>query len=197
MLHTVVFIGRSGCGKGTQAALLKERIIARDPDKRQLLYVETGENFRQFIRGVTFSAKLSKEIYEADKRQPNFLGSYMWAQTLIDQLDENMHLFLDGVARSRPEAELLTTAFEFYGREKPTIVYLNVSRKWSEERLLARGREDDRTLAKITKRLDWFDRDTLPAVQYFKENRFYNFLDINGEQSIEEVQAEILAIYEN
>jgi adenylate kinase family enzyme len=196
MLHTLVFIGRSGCGKGTQAALLKERIIARDPDKRQLLYVETGERFRQFIRGETFSSRLSKVVYEADKRQPNFLGSYMWAQTFIEELDENMHIFLDGVARSRPEAELLTTAFEFYGRERPTIIYLNVSRQWSEDRLLARGREDDKTLAKITKRLDWFERDTLPAIEYFKQNRFFNFLDINGEQSIEQVQADIIAAYE-
>jgi adenylate kinase family enzyme len=197
MLHTVVFIGRSGCGKGTQAALLKERIIARDPDKRQLLYVETGERFRQFFRGDTYTERLAKEIYELDERQPNFLGSYMWSQILIDEFHENMHLFLDGVARSRPEAELITTAFEFYKREKPTIIYLNVSRKWSEDRLLARGREDDKTLSKITKRLDWFERDTLPSIEYFKQLRFYRFLDINGEQSIEKVQKDIIEAYES
>jgi adenylate kinase family enzyme len=196
MLHTVVFIGRSGCGKGTQAALLKERIIARDPNKRQLLYVETGAQFRQFFHGETFTQRLAKEVYEADERQPNFLGSYMWCETLIQELGDDMHLFLDGVARARAEAELLTTAFEFYKRERPTIVYLNVSRKWSEERLLARGREDDRTLGKITKRLDWFESDTLPAIEYFKQMRFYRFLDINGEQSIEKVQEDIISAYE-
>ncbi|MBX4189180.1 nucleoside monophosphate kinase [Candidatus Parcubacteria bacterium] len=197
MLHTVIFIGRSGCGKGTQASLLKERLIARDPDKRQLLYVETGERFRQFIRGGSYSSRLSKEIYDADKRQANFLGSFMWSQTLIEELEENMHIFFDGVARSRPEAELLTTAFEFYKRERPVVVYLNVSRKWSEDRLLARGREDDTTLAKITKRLDWFEKDTLPAVEYLKQSSFYKFLDINGEQSIEKVERDIVAAYES
>ncbi len=197
MLHTVIFMGRSGCGKGTQAALLKERIIARDPNKRQLLYIETGDKFRQFIRGPGYSAKLSNAIYQADMRQPNFLGSYMWSQILIDELDENMHIFLDGVARSRPEAEMLTTAFEFYGRQKPTVMYLNVSRKWSEERLLARGRSDDRTLDKINKRLDWFDKDVMPSIEYFKSNPFYTFLDINGEQSIEAVQRDIVAAYES
>ncbi len=45
---------------------------------------------------------------------------------------------------------------------------------------------------KIKKRLDWFDTDVQPVIDWFKSNDFYNFLDINGEQTIEEVHQEIM-----
>ncbi|PIQ66299.1 MAG: hypothetical protein COV96_02070, partial [Candidatus Zambryskibacteria bacterium CG11_big_fil_rev_8_21_14_0_20_42_18] len=66
MLHTIIFIGRSGCGKGTQAGLLKDYIADLDEDKHQILSVESGERFRQFIRGQSFSSELSRKVYEND-----------------------------------------------------------------------------------------------------------------------------------
>ena len=195
MTHTVIFIGRSGCGKGTQAALLMDRFHKHDVDKRQILYVETGERFRQFIRGEGFSAKLSQQVYKKDLRQPDFLGCFMWASMLVEELDEHMHIVFDGAPRSAPEAALVTTALQFYKREKPTVIYINVSRKWSEERLLARGRSDDKTLDKINKRLNWFDEDVLPAIEYFKKDKFYRYIEINGEQKIEKVFADLVAEY--
>ena len=197
MLHTIVFIGRSGCGKGTQADLLKNYLARLDSDKHQILYIETGERFRRFIGGDSFSSKLSKEIYEKDERQPDFLACLMWAGMLAEELGPDMHLVFDGAPRSHNEAILLTTALKFYKRAESTIVYLDVSRKWAEDHLLGRGRQDDRTLSKINKRLDWFEADTWPAVEYFKTNSFYRFLEINGEQPIEKVHADIIAAYGN
>ncbi|MHB1330429.1 MAG: nucleoside monophosphate kinase [Minisyncoccota bacterium] len=196
MLHTVIFIGRSGCGKGTQAGLIRNRIAEHDLDKRSILYVESGDKFREFVRGNNFSAKLSKVIYDRDDRQPDFLACLMWGGMLLEQLEENMHLVFDGVARSESEAKMLTTALWFYERVKPTVVYINVSRKWSEEHLLARGRSDDVNIERIDKRLDWFDKDVIPAIEYFKSNPFYRVIEINGEQSVEAVHAEIISKYE-
>lgn len=195
MLHTVIFIGRSGCGKGTQADLLRQRIHDLDTDKRQILYVESGERFRRFIQGESYSSKLSQEIYAKDERQPDFLACWMWGDILINELDRNMHLMFDGVARAMDESQVLTTALKFYKRERATVIYLDVSRKWSEDRLLARRRLDDRTLSKIDKRLDWFDNDVLPAIDYFKKNPYYRVLEINGEQPIEKVHADIVKAY--
>lgn len=195
-MHTIIFIGRSGCGKGTQADLLKNRIKKFDPNDRQILYVETGEHFRNFVRGQSFSSRLSRAAYEKDERQPDFLACYMWSNMLLEELDENMHLVIDGAPRALDEAQILTSALTFYSREKPAVIYLNVSRKWSEERLLSRHRGDDASLSRIDKRLDWFDKDVMPAVEYFKNNDYYRFFDINGEQSIEQVHAEIVAQYD-
>jgi adenylate kinase family enzyme len=196
-LHTIIFIGRSGCGKGTQADLLKDRIAHYDTEKRPILYVESGDKFREFIRGEGFSSKLSKAIYDKDERQPDFLACLMWGNMLLDELEDNMHLVLDGAPRALSEALLMSTAFDFYKRENPVVIYLNVSRRWSEDRLLGRGRADDRSLQKINKRLDWFDRDVIPAVDFFREDPRYKFLEINGEQTIEKVHADIVNRMEN
>jgi adenylate kinase family enzyme len=120
----------------------------------------------------------------------------MWANVLIEEMAPDMHLVFDGAPRAHAEAELLTTALQFYSREKPAVIHINVSREWAEKRLLARGRADDRTLAKITKRLNWFDEDVVPAVEYFRANPYYRFLEIDGEQSIEEVHADIIRAYD-
>jgi adenylate kinase len=196
MLETVIFIGRSGCGKGTQADLFRDRITRLDSKKRKILYVESGDRFRKFIRGESFSSKLSKKIYDLDLRQPDFLACLMWAGLLTEELGEDMHVIFDGAPRSKPEAELLTTALEFYKRTKPAVIHIDVSRRWSEDRLLARGRSDDVSLAKIDKRLDWFDHDVKPAIEYFKSVPFYRVLEVNGEQSIEKVHRDIIAQYD-
>jgi adenylate kinase len=196
MLHTVILIGRSGCGKGTQAALLRDRFHKRDLDKRQILYVETGDRFRQFIREKTFSAKLAKEVNDSGGLQPPFLAAWMWGNVLIEELGPDMHLMFDGAPRALSEAELLTTAFHFFGRKKVTVIYLNVSKKWSEERLLSRGRSDDANLKKIHNKLKWFDENVLPVIEFFKKNPLYKVIEINGEQPIEKVQLDIIAAYD-
>jgi len=196
MLHTVIFVGRSGCGKGTQADLFKNRIYRQDDEKRPILYVESGQHFRQFVRGKNFSSQLSKVIYENDERQPDFLACWVWSNILIEELNEAMHLIFDGAPRARAEAEILTTAMRFYRRERPVVIHINVSRRWSEERLLSRGRSDDLNLAKIDKRLDWFDKDVAPTIAYFKSDPFYRFIEIDGEQSIEKVHSDIVAAYD-
>jgi adenylate kinase family enzyme len=182
--QTFIFIGRSGCGKGTQAELLQKYLKEKDP-AGEILYIETGANFREFMKGEKHSNFLAKEIYERGDRQPDFLAVWMWSHVLIDKMKGTEHLFFDGITRSLPEAETFTTA-------KVTVVYLNVSREWSETRLTARGRSDDKSLDEIRKRLDWFDQDSYPAVEYFNVRKDYNLLDINGEQSVEDVHKEIL-----
>jgi len=68
---------------------------------------------------------------------------------------------------------------------------MNVSREWSKERLLGRGRKDDDP-EEIKKRLDWYETEVAPVVEYYKDNPKYNFIDVNGEQTIEEVHKEII-----
>jgi adenylate kinase len=188
--QTFIFIGRSGCGKGTQAELLQKFLKTKDP-KGEIFYIETGANFREFIKGEKYSNKLSNKIYESGRRQPDFLAIWMWAHVLLEKLKGTEHLFLDGITRSLPEAMTFTTALEFYDR-KATVVHLNVSREWSKERLLARKRSDDINPEEIEKRLNWFDRDSAPAIGYFKVNDRYNLIQVNGERSIEEIHKDIV-----
>lgn len=189
--QTFILIGRSGCGKGTQGELLAKHLKSIDKEKREIYYLETGANFREFFKEKSYSAKLAKNVYEKDERQPDFIAVWMWAHQFLKDLKEDEHLFADGTCRSLPEAEIFDTALKFYNR-KANVIYIDVSRKWSENHLLKRGREDDATLGKIERRLNWFDRDTMKAIDYYSTHPDYNFVKVSGEQSIEKVHADIV-----
>ena len=189
---TFIFIGRSGCGKGTQASLLMDYIKQKDIEKRPIFYLETGQRFRDFIKSGSHSANLSNEVYKADIRQPDFLAVWMWSHLLIENLKGNEHLVIDGTPRSLQEAMVLETAIDFYKLEKPNVIYIDVGRKWSEERLLSRGRLDDASIVRIDKRLNWFDKDVVPALKFMKKSKKFNFIKINGEQTIGQVNQEIM-----
>lgn len=190
--ETFVFIGRSGCGKGTQAALLQAELEKRDPGKK-IHYIETGANFRQFIKGEKYSNKLADEIYKKGNRQPDFLAIWMWAHIILDKLEGPEHIVFDGTPRSLPEAEALTTAMSFYGRTEVHVINLDVSREWSRDRLMSRGRFDDKDEEEIKKRLDWFEKDTYPAIAYFGSHPPYRLHTIHAERPITEVHADIMS----
>lgn len=189
--QTFIFIGRSGCGKGTQAILLREHLKKQNP-KADIFYLETGARFRQFIGGKSHSSKLSSKIYLSGDRQPDFLAIFIWAQILIENLKGGEHLIIDGTPRSLDEAKILDTALSFYGRKNPVVIYLNISKQAAEERLRARKRIDDKDDDKNDKRLNWFETDVYPAVTFLKNNSAYRFLEIDGENSPEEIHEDII-----
>ena len=180
MPHTFIFIGRSGCGKGTQAELLMEHIKNFEENPQEVLYVETGRKFRDFIEGTSFSSRQARKVMERSDRQPDFLAVRMWSEVLTDNLSGSEHIIFDGTPRSMPEAEMLDTAMKFYNRGLVRVVHIDVSRTWSEARLKSRGRKDDKSLSDIKKRLDWFDDDVEPAIRYYEENKDYKYIKVNG-----------------
>lgn len=189
--QTFIFIGRSGCGKGTQAELLMEKLRGRS--KRPVFHLESGSLFRDFVEGDSYSSQLAKTIMDRGERQPDFLAVWMWSHLLVKNLVEEEHLVLDGTPRSLAEAMTLDTAMKFYGRERPKVIYLNISPDSSVNRLTSRDRQDDRSIANIAKKLAWFETSVMPALEYYKNNKDYDFIEINGESSTEEIHAEILA----
>lgn len=187
--QTFVFIGRSGCGKGTQAELLMKALNEKD-NKNDIFYLETGQKFRDFIGAPGYSNDLARVIQENGGLQPSFLAVWIWSDIMIEKVVANQHLVIDGTPRKLGEALIFTDAMKFYSR-KPNIIYMNVSRKWSEDRLAERHRSDDE-LATVKRRLDWFDTDVMPAVEYFSKNLDVNFLNIDGERSIDEIHTDIV-----
>lgn len=190
-LQTFIFIGRSGCGKGTQAILLREHFKKQNP-KTDIFYLETGAEFREFIGGEKYSSKLSSKVYLSGDRQPDFLAIFIWSQILIENLKGGEHLIIDGTPRSLDEAKILDTALSFYERKNPIVVYLNISKEAAEERLRARKRIDDKDDGKNDKRLSWFETDVSPAIEFLKNNPRYHFLEVDGENSPEEIHEEVI-----
>jgi adenylate kinase len=190
-LQTFIFIGRSGCGKGTQVALLQEYLKKQD-QKRYIFYIETGERFRQFIKEHSLSSRSAAEIYKAGSRQPDFIAVWMWSHLLVERMAGEEHVIFDGTPRSLHEAQILDTAITFFDRHRPHVLYFNISRETSKARMISRRRMDDINPEEIERRLNWFETDVIPAVEYFRNYPKYNFVELNGEQPVDVVQQELL-----
>ena len=186
--QTFVLVGRSGSGKGTQANLLMEKIKQFGP--ADIFYLQTGQRFRDFISSPGYTTELSKGLEESGKLQPSFLAIWIWSNILIENLKMTQHLVIDGTPRKLGEAVIFIDAMKFYER-RARVINIEVSREWSKERLLGRQRSDD-VEALIDKRLDWFDLDVLPVIEYFRSCGEVDFYNINGEQTIEEVHQDIV-----
>ena len=185
-----IFIGRSGAGKGTQAKLVVERLKAEE-SANDVLYIQSGGEFREFIKGPSETAQRARKVNDVGGLQPEFLAVYMWIGVLVKNYQTGDNLVFDGTPRKLHEAGVLHSIFDFYGIEKPTVVYINVSAKWATDHLVLRGRQDD-TKNEIAKRLSWFDTDVLPCIEYYKNSPSYNFIEINGEQSVEDVNKDVM-----
>jgi adenylate kinase len=189
-LKTIIFTGRSGCGKGTQAEMIKKYLA--ENDYRKTFHLESGERFRKFIKGESYSSYLSKKIAEEGGLQPEFLSTWVWSSEMIENLQEDMHILLDGTPRRLAEAKVLESAFDFFERPKVDIVYINVSKEWSIQKLQSRGRADDIDINDVLERMKWFETDVVPAIDYYRLQNSHNFHEINGEQDIDTVHQDIL-----
>src|SRR4051812_6706129 len=104
--QTIIFMGRSGCGKGTQSKLVMDYLKEKDPS-RDIFYLETGERFRQFISGDSYSSKLSRKIMEEGTLQPAFIAIHIWSHEFLDHLKGDEHMVLDGTPRTLSEVSAL------------------------------------------------------------------------------------------
>ncbi len=189
-----IFIGRSGCGKGTQAELLIKRLKEVDPS-RDTLYIQTGQEFRKFIQGQSFTEKQSADYYKTDKLQPEFLAIKMWVDFLVDRYNGNEHIIFDGTPRKLHEAKVLDSVFDFFGfntaATKPYVINIDISADEALKRLLLRKRLDD-AADDVKKRLSWYETDVAPTVEYYRNNPDFHFMEINGERAPEEIHADIV-----
>lgn len=191
---TFIFIGSSGSGKGTQVSLLKDEIQKKTPET-PIFYLQTGQYFREFIKQDSFAAGIAKLAIDNGERAPDFLAMYIWSKVFVENLIGDEHLIIDGSPRSINEAKNLDIALKFFKREQPSVIYLKVSRQWSFDHLMARaekgGRKDD-TAESINKRLDWFDTDVKPAIEKYRRDRDYDFVEVDGERAIDIVHSDVM-----
>jgi adenylate kinase len=193
--ETFIFIGASGCGKGTQVELLKAELQMRDPGT-PIFHLQTGQHFREFAKEQSYAAHIAKEAQERGELLPGFLSMWLWSDIFIKNLTGSEHLIIDGSPRTVDEAEHLDVALKFFQRGTPTVVFLKVTEEWSKTRMKERATKEHRaddTEASVLRRLSWYEREVLPTIEHYRRDRDYRFLEISGEQSVADVQKEILA----
>lgn len=189
-LQTIVFIGRSGCGKGTQVEQFNN--FLKINDKRNVFHLEAGDRFRKFISEDTYISKLSSEVSKKGGLQPEFLSIWAWTDKMVQGLDKDEHLLIDGTPRRVIEAKILESVFDFLDRSNVNIIYLNVSREWAIQKMHDRGRNDDKKIEDVIARLDWFESDVVPVLDFYRAHKKHHFHEINGEQEIGKVHQDIV-----
>jgi adenylate kinase len=188
---TCIFFGRSGSGKGTQAELLIKKLNAIDPANK-VIYVETGSELRKLKTNGTYTAELIKGVIDHGKLMPASVPIFCWSNLMMSEVKTGKeHMVLDGVARRPEEAPILSQALDFYGRAETAIVFLDASNEEVTGRLLKRGRHDD-TKEKIAERLKWFETDVMPSVNFFRSCKSCKYINIDGDQSIEDVHKDVV-----
>jgi adenylate kinase family enzyme len=185
---TLIFLGPQGCGKGTHVELLTEYLKSVDPHRS--VYFSAGKTLREFASKEGYTASLIKPAIARGELLPLFLTAGLWAHDLVDNLQGNEHLFIDGFPRMFEQIPILDSAIQFYKRESPTVVYINISDEEAIQRLLLRNRTDD-TKEGIQKRLAWTREQTGKINAWFQGNPAYTFIEIHGEKPIDVVQHEI------
>ena len=189
MSTAYLFFGKSGSGKGTQAQLLKSHLESQG---KKVIYIETGKLFRDFAESHTgFIGEHIHSIIDGGNLMPPFFPVYLWSQKLIEQYTGVEDIITDGVARRVEEAPMLDSAFNFLEIAKRFVITIDVSDQWVIDHMRAQGGRADDTPEGIQKRLSWFGKEVMPAIKHFENDENYQSVIINGDQTIEQVAAEI------
>jgi adenylate kinase len=190
---TAIFLGPQGCGKGTQVQLFKEYLAAHDSGRR-IVHVEMGKLLRELAGNDTYTSKLLAESLADGQLTAYFITEVVFGGYLIREMQGDEHLIIDGFPRMTEQVASLQSALKFYKRDNATVVLINISDEVAIERLLKRGRADD-TEDSIRKRLNWSRSQTIPNIELFRSQPNFTVLDINGEQTVQQVQADIISAF--
>lgn len=125
----VVFTGAPGCGKGTQARILK--------DRTGIAHLSTGEMLRQFAQKDT---PLGHELKSALERG-EFASDEMIIEMVKNRIDEpdcSHGFILDGFPRTLPQAQVLEDMLSEKGVKLDAVLEIQVPDEIILERILGR-----------------------------------------------------------
>lgn len=178
----LVLLGPPGAGKGTQAAILS--------DKLGVPHISTGDLFRANIGEGTPLGVEAKQYIDAGKLVPTDVTARMVASRLAEADTANGFL-LDGFPRTVEQAELLKDILADAGVSLDGVVEFRVPEDVVVERMLARGRADDNEET-IRTRLGVYRDETAPLIEYYGDR----LITINAEGSVEDINARTLEVLE-
>lgn len=187
-----MLIGRSGCGKGTQAEFLIDFFKKR---REETIYIYTGEHLRELSQENNLTGKLITErVMKQGGLTPTAFAIYSWTKDLIEKFQGKTHLIFDGSPRTKNEAIIMDEVFEFYGLQDIYPVLIDVSREEAFKRLKSRARFDD-TDESIKHRLDYFEKDVAPAIEYYKDESKNKLRAVDGNpRDVYKIHSDVLKI---
>ncbi len=179
MLNIVLF-GAPGCGKGTQAAKLKE--------KYGVNHVSTGEVIRGEINRGTELGKSMSEYIEAGKLAPDQIVIDMIANYIVEHKEDRGNIF-DGFPRTTAQAEAFDKILEENNDSVDIMIYMEVPEEELVKRILLRGKDsgraDDASEDVIRNRISVYNAQTAIVADYYTKQNKYAAID--GLGSMDEV----------
>ena len=174
----IILLGSPGSGKGT----ISERFVKEN----DYTIIVTGNILREEKNSGSKLGNIIKETIGTGK---------LVSDDVINEIVKNKiestnppYLF-DGYPRTVPQAEFLEKFVNI-----DLAVYLNIKDEVVIKRILERGktsgREDDKDITVINRRLNEFKSSTQPLFNYYKDKN--NLIVINAENGIEEVYTDFI-----
>ena len=178
----LIILGPQGSGKGTQAALLQKKIGAA--------LFGAGDVLREIAKTDT---ALGKKVHETINVQGRLVEPELISEVIknkIATVPKSQNLILDSYPRSLEQYELFKKFWPAIGRGDYRVLFIELTEDQALKRLLLRKRLDD-SEETIRKRLELFNSLTMPMIKDMEQQNA-QVIHINGNQTIEEVHAEIL-----
>lgn len=179
-MKILVFFGKPGAGKGTQAALLKEQY--------SLVHISTGDLFRYNIKNQTALGKLAQSYIDAGDLVPDQVTIDM-LEAEVENNPEAKGFIFDGFPRTQAQAKALDAFLTGRALSITATIALEAADDILVHRLLKRGetsgRTDDQDEAKIRNRFEEYNQKTAPLKSYYEDQgKFYT---LDGIGTMEEI----------
>lgn len=183
----LLLLGPQGAGKGTQAKQISKTY--------GIPQIATGDMIREIKELETELGRRVREIYDR--------GDLVDDATIVELIESRLDrgdtipgFVLDGFPRNTAQAEALDALLARLDRGLDVVFELQVGdRDVLLERLAKRAAEEGRTddtPDAIRKRLEIYERETAPLVDYYRSTRG-NVVGIHADRPVDAVFAEIRA----
>jgi adenylate kinase len=179
-MFNIILFGPPGSGKGTQS----EKLI----DKYGLKHLSTGDLLRSEIAARTPLGMEAKKIMDKGQLVPDEVMIGMISTALENNRGVNGFLF-DGFPRTIPQAEALDKLLSLNKTAIGVVLALQVPEDELISRLVNRaktsGRSDDADEQIQKKRLDVYQRETLPVAGHYRKSN--KVVELKGVGTIDEI----------
>ncbi|MGN5235841.1 MULTISPECIES: adenylate kinase [unclassified Rhodococcus (in: high G+C Gram-positive bacteria)] len=175
----LVLLGPPGAGKGTQAAILSEKL--------GVPAISTGDLFRANIGQGTALGLEAKKYIDAGDLVPAEITNNMVRERLAEPDAANGFL-LDGFPRSVEQAEELGNILKNLSTSLDGVLSFVIDEDVVVERMLARGRADD-TEDVIRNRLRVYREETAPLLDHYADV----LITVDAVGEVDEINARALA----
>ena len=189
MLNIILF-GAPGCGKGTQAELLKE--------KYGVEHISTGAVIRSEIERGTELGLSMQEYIAKGELAPDSIVVGMVKNYICEHRDAKGNIF-DGFPRTTAQAEAFDELLKAEGLSVSVMIYMDVPEQELVNRILLRGKDsgraDDASEDVIRNRIQIYREQTAVVADYYSKQGKY--VAIDGVGTLDEVFARICEAIDN